>query len=1155
MKKLPLILLCALSGSILMQCTVKETKPDKKNLAKNFVTPPDDARTWVFWFWLNGNISREGITADLEAMKRAGVGGALIMEVDQGAPLGPVAFMSDEWRSLFKFMLGEASRLGIEINMNNDAGWNGSGGPWVPLDQSMQTVVSSQVKVPAGTKFAGTLPKPPSVEGFYRDISVMAYPASADSVIRISEIVDLTGQMDPTGQLSWEAPVLKGSSAISWTILRLGHTFTGVKNHPAPAAGSGPECDKLSQEAIETHYNGMIGKLVKDAGQLAGKTYTATHVDSWENGPQNWTPKMKEEFKRRRGYDMTPYLPALAGHVVESADLSERFMRDARQTVSDLLAENYIGHLRTLANRDGLRLSMECYTTPGNDLDIGNYIDEPISEFWWPDAIYFWTNKAMSSLAHVNGRPVTGAEAFTSRDNERWLAHPANIKALGDKAFCAGVNRFIIHRYAMQPWKEDRRPGMTMGPWGIHFERTQTWWEDSKAWNEYVARCQYMLRQGTFVADILSLQSEEPKRRFQPVKISGYDYDGISPQGFLKNASVEDGLVAVPSGMKYRLLILPDDQEMSIALLEKISTLVEAGATILGTPPEKAPGLSGYPKSDEQIREMTQKLWGTANEADRKVGKGRVLKGMTPAEALALMGIEPDFSSGGTLNYIHRSVNGTEVYFVASPEEESTDIVCSFRVAGMKPEVWDPETGVMKPVSVFEEKDGSTCIPLHFKSSGSLFIVFSPGKGKEAERITSIRRDGIEQISFDVPEPVLKETPKAKPVEAIKTFTIAGWVKPGMEISLPEETHEGFPSVERNDVIFAAPGYELWSPRDAGAGISAGTNGICVTEHSAAYFPPVLVYATPITGWTHIAVVYQDNTPTLWINGKVARVGSKSPKTVHGSVGVVHMRSVLPFNGGLANLVQLPVALSEKEIDALMKIADTVSVNQQANAPAVNFMNREILKGGDYVITPAQGKTRQEVITIPDKIELNGPWQLSFTQGWGAPDQVTLDQLVSWSKHPDAGIRYYSGSGTYTKSFDYKLVEAGSSGLKSEVYLDLGKVAIMAEVHLNGKKLGTFWNPPFRINVTDCIRKGNNQLEIRVVNLMINRMIGDEQLPDDSDRNDNGTLKSWPRWLTDGKPSPAGRYTFTTWRLWKKNSTLQESGLIGPVTVQTVARF
>jgi hypothetical protein len=1191
MKK-PFIILCLLAAVLLAACTIRD-KENYQDLAANFVNPPDDARIWVYWFWLNSNITREGITADLEAMKRVGVGGVLIMEVDQGAPLGPVAFMSDQWRELFRHMVSEASRLGIEVNMNNDAGWNGSGGPWVPLDKSMQTVVISESRVAAGSAFRNTLPRPKANSGFYRDITVLAFPTPEDdgnpssriidlgsksfstpgavpgsikkekytdvterSVVHRDMIIDLSSKMDSAGLLTWEAPLITGTGKGTWTVVRFGHTFTGAENAPSPLSGRGPECDKLSREGIEVHYNGMMHKLVQDVGQLAGKTLVSTHVDSWEVGPQNWTPKMREEFRRLRGYDMTPYLPVLTGRIVENREISERFLRDLRQTVSDLLAVNYIGHLRELAHKDGLRLSMEAYSTPANDLDVGNHVDEPISEFWNPEGGgFWWSQKSMASLSHVNGLKITGAEAFTSAGDERWLAHPATIKALGDKAFCAGVNRFIVHRYAMQPWVEERRPGMTMGPWGLHYERTQTWWEDSKAWHQYVARCQYMLRQGNFVADVLCLNSEEPVSRFRQLKLEGNDYDGISPQKFLKDVTVQDGMLLLPSGMKYRLLVLLDDVEMSPAMLKKIKELVEAGATITGEAPVKAPGLTGYPESDEEIKKIAAGLWGNGNSNDRKVGMGRVISGKTPQETLEIIGISKDFTSSQPMNYIHRSVGDEEVYFIAGEDINPSEVVCSFRITGMNPESWDPQTGRMVPIHVYREEGDRTFIALNLDRSGSRFIVFRHGLHQDINKIVSVKNGNKELVNLSIPEEKEKELIKYAATKS--NFTIAAWVKPDAEITLLKEADSGVNGFQgaRNDVVFAAPAHSVMTDQDAGAGFGVGTNGVGVIEHSANYFSNILVYAVPINGWTHIAVVYENNTPGLWINGKFVHRGLKSSKTVHGSLGLVHEKQVNTFTGQVANLMQYPKTLSSKEImDLVRSMPDTLPLKPAE--PVLDPVALEISAAGVYSVTSASGKRREITLNdIPEKLEIRGSWEVDFTPGWGAPGKVTFDKLISWSHHPDPGVRYFSGSATYRHSFSYHPPAESDKSLKPVIYLDLGKVAVMARVILNGKDLGILWRPPYQADITGAVAEGKNELEIRVVNLWINRMIGDEQLPEDSKRNPDGTLREWPQWILDGKPDPAGRFTFTTWRLWDKDSPLQSSGLLGPVSIRTVYRF
>ncbi len=276
----------------------------QSDIAAGFAAPPPSARPWVYWFWLNGNITREGITADLEAMQRAGIGGVLIMETDQGAPAGPVAFAGPQWRELFRHVVAEAHRLGLEVNMNNDAGWCGSGGPWITPELAMQKLVWTETPVEGPRLYEGALPQPPAAAGYYRDVAVLAYPtpadpariegiefkavlkpqhmsfaavaarppAPADRVIPRERIVDLSARMSADGKIAWDVPAGK------WTIVRIGHTPTGQQNLPAPASGRGLECDKLSKAGAEAAFNGLIGKLADDAGVLTGKVKCSVRI-------------------------------------------------------------------------------------------------------------------------------------------------------------------------------------------------------------------------------------------------------------------------------------------------------------------------------------------------------------------------------------------------------------------------------------------------------------------------------------------------------------------------------------------------------------------------------------------------------------------------------------------------------------------------------------------------------------------------------------------------------------------------------------------------------------------------------------------------------------------------------------------------------------
>jgi hypothetical protein len=1053
------------------------------NPERSFVNPPDSARPWVYWFWLNGNITREGITADLEAMKRVGIGGVLIMEVDQGVPRGPVDFMSAQWRELFKHVVDEAQRLGLEVNMNNDAGWNGSGGPWIKPEQSMQKVVWSETNLEGPKKFDGTLPQPQAIAGYYRDIAVLAFPTTGEfridniqgkaayerrsitpageanlppeMVIDRARIANLSVNLDKEGHFRWDVP------AGRWTVMRIGHTSTGVMNAPSPESGRGLECDKLSKEGIEAQFKGMMGKLIADIGSSAGKTLVATHIDSWENGSQNWTARMREEFQKRRGYDLLPFLPTLSGRVVGSLEVSERFLWDLRQTISELVAENYAGHLAKLAQQRGLRLSIEAYGGPCDDMTYAGQADEPMCEFWVGGGA-FETCKEMASAAHTYGKRILGAESFTADSRERWLQYPATIKALGDRAFCEGVNRFVFHRYAMQPWL-NYKPGMTMGPWGLHYERTETWWNMTSAWHEYLARCQFLLRQGLFVADICYLQPEASPQGFHGHKRQGYDYDSCTAEVVLTRMKVRDGRLMLPDGMTYRLLVLPDIRIMTPPLLRKIRELVEAGATVVGPPPLKSPSLSDYPECDEQVKRLADELWGDCNEntiKEHTYGKGKVIWGLTPEEILAKMGEQPDFTAGPFIRWIHRRAAEMDIYFVASSGPQSNKAACTFRVTGKRPEFWQPETGQIEPAAAYEQSDGTTRIPVRFEPSGSVFVIFRR-PAKQFDPVISVTHNG---------KPLLPPPePKVKVVIEKAVYGV---------LSDPNRTRDVRAKLQ--------------------AVVDGGELSFQVARMAQGDDPAYGIVKTLVVEYS--------------IDGKSYKVSGEDPEDI----------TLSAFAG------------SER-------VAEVHSTTD--GRPWV-----EAWEPGRYELKTASGRTLScETQALPQPQEITGPWELRFPANCGAPEDITLEKLISWSEHSDPGVKYFSGVATYLKTIN---VPSEMPGENRHLYLDLGKVQVMAQVRLNGKDLGVLWKPPYCLDVTDAVKAGKNTLEVRVANLWVNRMIGDEEMPDDSLRNANGTLKEWAQWLREGKTSPTGRYTFTTWRLWKKDDPLQESGLIGPVTLR-----
>ncbi len=1184
MKKILLSILLALSS-------LPAASAD--GLDAGFKNPPDEARPWVYWFWLNGNITNCGITADLEAMQRVGLGGALIMEVDQGTPVGPVDFMGTPWRNAFRHVHAETKRLGLEINMNNDAGWNGSGGPWVQPEQSMQEVTWSETSITGPLRFEGVLPQPGTVAGYYRDIAVQAIPATGDfripsieskasfqhrglgeptpdvigginktvtrhqrgrgeltpqAIINPRAIIPLTTQMAADGLLVWNVPPGK------WTILRIGHTSTGSENAPAPKSGRGLECDKLGRAGIEAHFAGMMAKLASDTGiaeKPLAKGLVATHIDSWENGSQNWTSRMREEFQQRRGYDLIPFLPVFTGRVVDSLEVSERFLWDVRRTVSDLVIENYAGRFRELANTSGIRFSVEAYGCPCDAIPLGGQAEEPMGEFWTPAGDGMETCTGMASAGHVYGRRIIGAEAFTADDQERWRLHPALLKAVGDRAFTEGINRIVFHRYAMQPWAADYQPGMMMGPWGQHYERTQTWWEQSRPWHEYLARCQFMLRQGVFVADICYLQPEAPPLRFSDHPRLGYKWDECSDDAVLKRMSVRAGRIVLPDGMSYSLLVLPDTQTMTPQLLRKVKKLVESGATVLGPRPLKSPSLSGYPQCDEEVRRLGLELWGDCDGQSVKehaFGRGRVVWGMTPEQLLHHRGLPPDFTCNQPWRFTHRSTGGEDIYFVANGQPFETTATCAFRVAGKVPELWSPETGRIERAGVYEAKDGLTRVALTLGPGGSVFVVFRKSAGAD-DPVVQVRRKGMTLLSA-VPQPSRK--------------------------ILVRQANYGAGDPARTRDVTA----KVQRLVDAGD-ISFPVTALAVGDDPAPNIVKTLVVAFTVDDEPFVAKGRDGDTLRLGRNASGAKIDLARYGVLNdpartrdvrdqlqrlldaGETGILVSRMAAdgdPANG-IVKTLQVDYSLDGKPHRLIGTDPETVNFLTgplppeavvQIHCEPQGGIWLESREAGEYEVTTASGATqRVSVPVISPPVEVTGPWDVRFDPERGGPERITLEKLISWSQHSDPGVKFYSGTATYIQTLR---VPEAMVGPNRRLFLDLGRVQVMARVSLNGKDLGILWKPPFRVDITGAVIPGDNLLEVQATNLLINRMIGDEQLPEDSDRTPDRTLKAWPQWVLDGKPSPAGRLTFASWRLWKQNDPLQESGLLGPVTLHPTAQ-
>lgn len=1077
----------------------------REALDEGWLSPPQSARLRAYWWWINGNVTKEAITRDLEEMKAKGFGGALICDADGSeqdgnarAPHGPT-FFSAEWRELYKHTLREAERLGLEMSLNIQSGWN-LGGPMVKPEDAPKKLVWTERQVSGGARFAGVLQQPRGRDNFYRDLFVLAWPervadsdrdapvASASSSqdahppglvidgdpgtfwvssggspgqgptpsrpewlefafrtnVTISEIrvtprpgygprecqfqvgydekefrhvrsfvateqgtttntflpvtgrffrllfrssydrnpglpprnvqvaecvlvgekgplhgaraagrplqnqqqkallaalrpfsapdssplfaefpatageedtradavVDLTSKMKPDGTLDWAPP------AGEWRIIRMGFT---LNNHCRVSTCSegwdGYALDPFDAAAFRRYWDAVVEPLILDAGPLAGKALKYLHTDSWEVEVANWTPSLREEFKKRRGYDLLPWLPVISGKIVNSREESNRFLHDFRRTIGDLAIDNHYRLFKEGARKHGLLIHPESggpHAVPIDAQQCLGFNDAPMSEFWaWSwrhrvgDENRFFV-KQPASAAHVYGRKLVLAEAFTTIGPHWQETLWDNLKPSFDVACTEGLNLVVWHAFVCSPGSEGV-PGQQYFA-GTHLNPLVTWWDKSSPFFSYINRSQFMLQQGLFVADAAYYYGDHVPnftqlRRTDPARLgTGYDYDVLTAEALLERVSVRDGRIILPDGMSYRILVLPEREVISLPVLRRLKTLAEDGATIVGPRPRRSPSLTGYPDADREIVAISNEMWPPQNgrESWRKVGKGRVITGKTGREVLMGDGVGPDFEWAASvdvpLNYIHRSINGTEIYFVANRSNTAASVVATFRVSGLLPELWNPVTGERRAASKYNESNGRTTLPLSFAPCGSWFVVFR----------------------------------------------------------------------SKADI--------------------ASSRG---SDHAS------------------------------------------------------HFKDVM---------------------------------------------------------------------------ELGGSWSVTFDPEWGGPGTVVFDSLASWTNRSEPGIRFYSGTAVYRKTFE---LPAGAD--PQNLWMDLGDLRELAEVKLNGKSCGITWTPPFRLPLDGLARAGQNELIIEVVNFWPNRIIGDASLPEPQ------------------------RRTRTNIRKLTAETGLMNSGLFGPV--------
>ncbi len=563
-----------------------------------------------------------------------------------------------------------------------------------------------------------------------------------------AKVINITDRMKSDGTLVWTPP--KGSD---WRVLRLGHSLLGTTNHPAPPEATGLEVDKFDGPAVRRYMETYIG-MYRDAagaGLIGKKGVNAILTDSIEVGAANWTPRLVEQFKRLRGYDPVPFMPALTGTIVGSREKSDKFLYDYRRTLADLMSSEHYGTVAKVAHENGLKVYGEALENGrpsiGDDMAMRRYADVPMSAMWThsraegPRPSHIVDMRGAASVAHIYGQNLVAAESMTSA-MAPWAHSPRYLKRIIDLEFVNGVNRPVIHTSVHQP-KDDKFPGLTLFIFGQYFNRHDAWAEMAKPWIDYLARHSMMLQQGRNFADVAYFYGEEaPLTALQDTGQmtdvpQDYAYDFVNADALMTSLVNDGNELVTPGGARYKALYLGgSSRKMTLPVLKRIAALAEGGAMIVGHAPESSPSNADDAK---EFSALVAKLWRGGDTYP--IGKGRVTM-LRIDGALSDIKVAPDFHYSGAqadakIPFVHRKLSDGDSYFLVNQMDRTENIEARFRVTGKVPELWHAETGTSELVS-YRIENGETVVPLTLSADQSVHVVFRKAAGADALAIKKL---------------------------------------------------------------------------------------------------------------------------------------------------------------------------------------------------------------------------------------------------------------------------------------------------------------------------------------------------------------------------------------------------------------------------------
>lgn len=692
----------------------------------------------------------------------------------------------DVYRTLAEFPI---ARFNAALNVGFD--------PWAPVAVSIPATAADEFrlvveKMPSGTGFDRIeLSEAPVVESYpektlakmfqsplpyWHEYMWRRQPEAIDESLAVdpARVVDLSAMFDG-GTLTWDAP--DGD----WIVVRTGMMPTGTENAPAPVQGRGREVDKMSRRHVEAHFDAFLGEIIRRVPAEERTSWKIVVADSYETGGQNFTDTFLADFETRYGYSALPYLPVFRGVVVGSRDVSDRFLWDVRRLVADKVAYDYVGGLREVCHRHGLKTWLENYGHwgfPGEFLQYGGQSDEIGGEFWSEGDLGDIENRVASSCGHIYGKNKIYAESFTAGGGG-FHRHPAMMKQRGDRFFAEGINATLLHVVISQPY-EERDPGVNAW-FGNEFNRKNTWYPHMHLFTEYLRRVNFMLQQGLNVADAAYFIGEDaPKMTgiMDPALPRGYQFDYINAEVLVRDAFVRDGMLTLPHGTAYRVLVLPKLETMRPEVIAKLEWLIRDGAVVLGSAPSRSPSLQGYPAADGEVAAAVSRLWSPVDHATKyaRVGKGMLIDGMDMTQAFSLIDCPPDMSIGASepILYSHRRADGADIYFVSNQSAESITVAPEFRVKGMRPELWNAVNGSVGDLPFWSATESGTTVPLELAPYGSAFVVFrdKAQKAAPATNASANYRRTFPVAEIETPWSVTFEPDRRGPESAVTMNTL-----------------------------------------------------------------------------------------------------------------------------------------------------------------------------------------------------------------------------------------------------------------------------------------------------------------------------------------------------------------------------------------------